>query len=142
MNIDQLYREVILDHASNPRNKLFNQDVKDYKQKRGYNPSCGDDIVIFIKFNNNQIEDIIHHAQGCSISVAATSICSVALKGIDINLAKTKIENYLNMVQGNNYDNSLFSRDELAFSGIKNFPARVKCASLAWKTVLELINEL
>ena len=46
------------------------------------------------------------------------------------------------MVQGNNYDNSLFSSDELAFSGIKNFPARVKCASLAWKTVLELINEL
>lgn len=142
MNIDKLYREVILDHATNPRNKLNEQVVESYKQKRGYNPSCGDDMVIFIKIEGNKITDIIHHSQGCSISIAAASIASVALKDKLVDEAKLSINNYLNMVQGHDYKKELFKNEELAFSGIKDFPARVKCASLAWKTILEIISEL
>ena len=139
MNIKNLYREVILDHANNSRNKLVDQNVDGYIKKRGYNPSCGDDIVIFVKYDNNKITDIIQHSQGCSICTASTSISTVEIKGLDFELALYKIDEFLKLIRGEKYDDNILKGE---FSGIKAFPARVKCASLSWITLKDIILDI
>lgn len=142
MDIKNLYREVILDHANNSRNKLVDQNVEGYIKKRGYNPSCGDDIVIFVKYDNNKITDIIQHSQGCSICTASTSISTVEIKGLDFELALYKIDEFLKLIRGEKYDDNILKGELLAFSGIKDFPARVKCASLSWITLKDIILDI
>ena len=142
MDIKNLYREVILDHANNSRNKLVDQNIDGYIKKRGYNPSCGDDIVIFVKYDNNKITDIIQHSQGCSICTASTSISTVEIKGLDFELALYKIDEFLKLIRGEKYDDSILKGELLAFSGIKDFPARVKCASLSWITLKDIILDI
>lgn len=142
MDIKNLYREVILDHANNSRNKLVDQNVDGYIKKRGYNPSCGDDIVIFVKYDNNKITDIIQYSQGCSICTASTSISTVEIKGLDFELALYKIDEFLKLIRGEKYDDNILKGELLAFSGIKDFPARVKCASLSWITLKDIILDI
>lgn len=142
MDIKNLYREVILDHANNSRNKLINQSVDDYIKKRGYNPSCGDDIVIFLKHDGDKIVDIIQHSQGCSICTASTSVSTVEIKGLSFDDAIIKIDEFLKLIRGEKYSDEILKGEVLAFSGVKDFPARVKCASLSWITLKEIIEDI
>ena len=130
-----LYQEVILDHNKNPRNfrKLENAD----REVEGYNPLCGDHYTIYLKLKDDRIEEITFDGAGCAISKASASVMSSTLKGLTKAEAEALFEKFHKLVTGEL--NSVDSIEELgklaAFSGVSEFPARVKCASLAWHTM-------
>ena len=144
MDLKELYQEIILDHGKNPRNKKkcdgFNKDAK------GNNPLCGDKVHVFLKINKEKkVEDISFEGEGCAISMASASIMTETIKGKDFNLAKKILENFLDMLkEGSKLNINSLSTDEnttmMSLSGVKRFPMRVKCATLAWHTFIEAVE--
>ncbi len=144
MELKELYQEIILDHGKNPRNfgkcKKFTNDAK------GHNPLCGDKVHIYAQLDEDKkILDISFEGEGCAISLASASILTDILKGKDFNFAKAIIDNFLNLIKENKLI-TLNSLDEnqkttlMSLSGVKDFPMRVKCATMAWHT-LSLVLE-
>ena len=144
MDIKQLYQEIILDHGKNPRNKNICKDFN--KDATGHNPLCGDKVHIFLKLNNEKkLEDISFEGEGCAISMASASIMTEIIKGKQFNIAKKIQEDFLNMIkEGSKLNmNSLTDTENMtmmSLSGVKRFPMRVKCATLAWHTFVEAIE--
>ncbi len=138
-NLENLYRQVIMDHYKNPRNKGF-ENIDGYIKLRLDNPSCGDDVTVAAKIEDDKIIDIKHEGHGCSISCSSTSVMSEALKDKTITEAKAILRNYFDMISGEDFDDEMDMGDGIAYVGIRNFPARIKCATLAWH-VLEAIIE-
>lgn len=130
-----LYQEVILDHNKNPRNfrKLENAD----REVEGYNPLCGDHYTIYLKLKDDRIEEITFDGAGCAISKASASVMSSTLKGKTKAEAEALFEKFHKLVTGelNGFDSMEEIGKLAAFSGVSEFPARVKCASLAWHTM-------
>jgi SUF system NifU family Fe-S assembly protein len=131
-NMENLYRQVIMDHYKNPRNKGLIDD-KEYKTVHIKNPSCGDDITIQSKIEDGNVVDVRHEGTGCSICCSSASVMSEVLIGKTKEEALTITENYLNMLTNKNYDEEVELEDAVVYSGVRKFPARVKCASIAWK---------
>ena len=129
-----------MDHYKNPRNKgLVNDDS--YIKIHMKNPSCGDQIDIQTKVEDGIVKDVRQDGMGCSICCASASIMSEVVKGMKVEDAKALIDNYLKMVSNDTYDDS-FDFDELSvFEGIKDFPARVRCASIAEIAFLNTLNK-
>ena len=144
MNLKELYQEIILDHGKNPRNlrktENFNKDAK------GHNPLCGDKVHIFLKLNENKkIEDISFEGSGCAISMASASIMTDLFKEKEEKEAKNLIKDFLEMIkQKPTLATKILSEDEktklMSLSGVKQYPMRVKCATLAWHTLASAIN--
>lgn len=130
----ELYQQVILDHNKNPRNYREMADATVHIE--GYNPLCGDHYTIFLKLDGDKIADAAFTGNGCAISKASASVMSSSIKGKTKGEAETLFETFHRLVKG---DPSGLSADELgrlaAFSGVSEFPARVKCATLAWHTM-------
>ncbi len=145
MDIKELYQEIVLDHGKNPRNKNkckgFNKDAK------GHNPLCGDKVHVFLKLNNDKkVDDISFEGEGCAISMASASIMTETIKGKEFNVAKKILENFLSMLkEGSKLNINSLSDDEnttiMSLSGVKRFPMRVKCATLAWHTFLHATDD-
>ena len=145
MELKELYQEIILDHGKNPRNfgkcKNFTNDAK------GHNPLCGDKVHIYAQLDNDKkILDISFEGEGCAISVASASILTEILKGKDFNLAKNIIDNFLNLIKENKLItlNSLNDNQKttlMSLSGVKDFPMRVKCATMAWHTLSSVLEK-
>ena len=139
MELKELYQEIILDHGKNPRNKgicnNFNRDAK------GHNPLCGDKVHIYLRLNKeNKIEDLSFEGEGCAISLASASILTDIIKGKHSNITGKIIENFLNMVKKNELIKINSLNDDqittiMSLSGVKEFPRRVKCATMAWHTL-------
>ena len=144
MDIKELYQEIILDHGKNPRNKNICKDFN--KDAKGHNPLCGDKVHIFLKLNNDKkLEDISFEGEGCAISIASASIMTEIIKGKEFNIAKKIQEDFLNMIkEGSKLSmNSLSDAENttmMSLSGVKRFPMRVKCATLAWHTFKEAVE--
>ena len=146
MNLKELYQEIILDHGKNPRNlrktENFNKDAK------GYNPLCGDKVHIFLKLNENKkIEDISFEGSGCAISMASASIMTDLVKEKEEKEAKNLIKDFLEMIKEKpELATKNLSEDEktklMSLSGVKQYPMRVKCATLAWHTLTSAINNM
>ena len=140
MDIKELYQEIVLDHGKNPRNK--NKCVGFNKDAKGHNPLCGDKVHVYLKLDNNKkVEDISFEGEGCAISMASASIMTETIKGKEFNIAKKILENFLNMLkEGSKLSINSLSQDEnttmMSLSGVKQFPMRVKCATLAWHTFM------
>ena len=144
MNLKELYQEIILDHGKNPRNlrrtENFNKDAK------GYNPLCGDKVHVFLKLNENKkIEDISFEGSGCAISMASASIMTDLVRGKEEKEAKDLIKDFLDMIKEKpELVTKSLSEDEktklMSLSGVKQYPMRVKCATLAWHTLTSAIN--
>ena len=136
MNLKELYQEIILDHGKNPRNlgkfENFNKDAK------GHNPLCGDKVHIFLKLDENKkVNDIAFEGVGCAISMASASIMTDLMKGKSEQEAKEIINKFLDMIkEKDDIDTKLVSEDEktklMSLGGVKNYPMRVKCATLSW----------
>ena len=145
MNLKELYQEIILDHGKNPRNLRktdnFNKDAK------GHNPLCGDKVHVYLKLNENKkVEDISFEGQGCAISMASASIMTSMVKGKDEHEVKEIVNDFLEMIREKNGLNSkLLSEDEktklMCLSGVKQYPMRVKCATLSWHTLTSAIDK-
>ena len=145
MNLKELYQEIILDHGKNPRNlrkaENFNKDAK------GHNPLCGDKVHIFLKLNENKkIQDISFEGSGCAISMASASIMTELLNGKNEKQINEIVKDFLEMIKNKeNLDNNDLKDDEktklMCLSGVKQYPMRVKCATLAWHTFLGALND-
>ncbi len=145
MNLKELYQEIILDHGKNPRNlrksENFNKDAK------GHNPLCGDKVHVYLKLNESKkVEDISFEGQGCAISMASASIMTDLIKGKEENEAKEIINDFLNMIkEKETLTTNLLSDDEktklMCLSGVKQYPMRVKCATLSWHTLTSAIDK-
>jgi nitrogen fixation NifU-like protein len=133
----ELYQEVIVDHSRRPRN---HRPIADATHRgEGYNPLCGDRATIFLTVQDGVIKDAAFEGSGCSISTASASMMTEALKGRTVDEAEALFQRFHGMVTGPSDEagqhGSLAELGKLAvFSGVCEFPARVKCASLPWHT--------
>ena len=144
MNLKELYQEIILDHGKNPRNLRktdnFNKDAK------GHNPLCGDKVHIYLKLNENKkVEDISFEGQGCAISMASASIMTDLVKGKEEHEVKEIVNDFLDMIKEKDHlNNNILHEDDktklMCLSGVKQYPMRVKCATLSWHTLTSAIN--
>jgi nitrogen fixation NifU-like protein len=132
--LQDLYQQIILDHNKNPRN--FREVSNPTRKVEGYNPLCGDHYTVFLVLDGETIKDVAFTGSGCAISKASASVMSTTVKGKTREEAEQYFETFHRLVTG---DMTGLSTDELgrlaAFSGVSEFPARVKCASLAWHTL-------
>jgi nitrogen fixation protein NifU and related proteins len=129
-----LYQEIILEHNRNPRN--FKKLADATRTLEGFNPLCGDHYTLYFKFDGDVITDIGFQGAGCAISKASASVMTTLLKGKTKTEAATMFETFHALVTGELKDVSFETLGKLgAFAGVSEFPARVKCASLAWHTM-------
>ena len=138
-NLQNLYRQVIMDHYKNPRNKGLYEN-NEYVTIHLNNPSCGDEIDIQVKIENDTIVDIRHHGVGCSIWCSSASVMSETLKNKSVKEAKKITNNFFEMLKGNEYDDTDLDEAEI-YIGVSQFPARIKCASLAWKALEKAVED-
>ncbi len=144
MDLKELYQEIILDHGKNPRNLRkttnFNKDAK------GHNPLCGDKVHVYLKLDEDKkVQDISFEGQGCAISMASASIMTDLVKGKEEHEVKEIVKDFLEMIKEKDELNSeLLSEDEktklMCLSGVKQYPMRVKCATLSWHTLTSAMN--
>ena len=144
MNLKELYQEIILDHGKNPRNlgsiDKFNRDAK------GHNPLCGDKVHVYLKLDQKKkIEDISFEGSGCAISMASASIMTDLFKGKEESEVKEIINDFLEMIKEKPELSSQKLQDDektklMCLSGVKQYPMRVKCATLSWHTLTSAIN--
>jgi nitrogen fixation NifU-like protein len=134
MDIRELYQEVIMDHNRNPRNQheLPNATC----QARGFNPLCGDKVTVYIQLQQGVVADISFVGCGCAISQASASLMTEALKGKTQAQAIVLFEQFHHLLTQDSADEAAHDLGKLAvFAGVREFPARVKCATLAWHTL-------
>lgn len=133
-DLDELYQEVILDHNKSPRNFRTMADAN--RKAEGYNPLCGDHVTVYLRIDNGVIKDISFEGSGCAISKASASMMTAELKGKTEAAAHDLFDDMRKMLTGDSADPGATDKvGKLAvLSGVCKFPARVKCASLAWHT--------
>jgi nitrogen fixation protein NifU and related proteins len=138
-NLDQLYRQVIMDHYKNPRNKGSLEDGSFTIDMN--NPTCGDRIHLTLKVEDGIVQDAKFDGEGCSISMASASMMTQIVKGKEIDEALKLSKIFSDMMQGNEYDEDEDLGDIEALQGVAKFPARIKCATLAWKAMEKGVKE-
>lgn len=132
-NLDQLYRSVIMDHYKKPRNKGV-LDAGNITVDMN-NPTCGDVIHLTMQIEDGIVQDAKFEGEGCSISMASASMMTQMIKGKTIQEAMALTDTISSIMLGNEYDTSIDLGDIEALSGVSKFPARIKCATLAWKAL-------
>jgi nitrogen fixation protein NifU and related proteins len=138
-NLDSLYRQVIMDHYKNPRNRGVLEDGSHTINMN--NPTCGDRIQLSLKVENGIVVAAKQEGEGCSISMSSASMMTQAIKGKKIDEALKMSKIFSDMMQGKEYDEDLDLGDIEALQGVAKFPARIKCATLAWKAMEKGLKE-
>lgn len=138
-NLDALYRQVIMDHYKNPRNKGVIEDGSLTINMN--NPTCGDRIQLTMNVEDGLVTDAKFEGEGCSISMSSASMMTQAIKGKKIDDAIKLSSIFSNMMQGKEYDDDIDLGDIEALQGVSKFPARIKCATLAWKAMEKGLKE-
>lgn len=130
--LQELYQEIILDHNKRPRNFRQLENVTHLAQ--GHNPLCGDELTIYLHLSNGTIEDVSFQGEGCAISKASASLMTSQVKGKSTDDARREISQVVNMLTASEEPKIEFEEmgDLASLSGIRQFPVRVKCATLAW----------
>ena len=139
MSLDDLYKEVILDHYQNPRNRgqLESPDVA----TRGHNPLCGDEILLSLNIDGDTVSDIAFGGRGCSISQASASMMTENVKGHSLGEAEGLAGTFKSIMSGDGDPDALGEAEELqALQGVKRYPVRVKCALLPWTALEEAVD--
>ena len=144
MDLKDLYQEIILDHGKNPRNlgkfDNYNKDAK------GNNPLCGDNVHVYLRLNENKkVEDIAFEGHGCAISMASASIMTDMVRGKEEKEVKEIVTDFLGMIkEKGSLENNILNDDEktklMSLSGVKQYPMRVKCATLSWHTLTSALD--
>ena len=143
MNLKELYQDIILEHGKSPRN--FGKCEKYTHEAKGHNPLCGDQVHVFLKLNNEKnVDNVTFQGSGCAISIASTSIMTELVKGKSLEVAKRMVVDFLNMIKNtqefkSNYLNEDQKIKIMSLSGVKQYPMRVKCATLGWHTLTSAI---
>ena len=144
MDLKDLYQEIILDHGKNPRNlgkfDNYNKDAK------GNNPLCGDNVHVYLRLNENKkVEDIAFEGHGCAISRASASIMTDMVRGKEEKEVKEIVSDFLGMIkEKDSLETNILKDDEktklMSLSGVKQYPMRVKCATLSWHTLTSALD--
>ena len=144
MDLKDLYQEIILDHGKNPRNlgkfDNYNKDAK------GNNPLCGDNVHVYLRLNENKkVEDIAFEGHGCAISMASASIMTDMVRGKEEKEVKEIVTDFLAMIkEKDSLETNILKDDEktklMSLSGVKQYPMRVKCATLSWHTLTSALD--
>ena len=144
MDLKDLYQEIILDHGKNPRNlgkfDNYNKDAK------GNNPLCGDNVHVYLRINENKkVEDIAFEGHGCAISMASASIMTDMVRGKEEKEVKEIVTDFLGMIkEKDSLETNILKDDEktklMSLSGVKQYPMRVKCATLSWHTLTSALD--
>ena len=145
MDLKELYQDIILEHGKSPRNlgkcKGYNHDAK------GYNPLCGDKVHIYLKVNSQKkVEGLTFEGEGCAISLASASIMTELIQGKSYEETKDIMSAFLNMIKNTSeIQSENLNEDQkiklMSLSGVKQFPMRVKCATLAWHTFMHAVED-
>ena len=144
MNLKELYQEIILEHGKNPRNLRKTDNYN--KDAKGHNPLCGDNVHIYLKLNEQKkVEDISFEGSGCAISMASASIMTDLVKGKEEDQVKEIVNDFLGMIKENPELKSVNLKDDektklMCLSGVKQYPMRVKYATLSWHTLISAID--
>ncbi|MEE9284873.1 MAG: SUF system NifU family Fe-S cluster assembly protein [Dehalococcoidia bacterium] len=138
--LDDLYREVILDHYRNPRHRgsLPSPTIS----REGYNPLCGDEVTLDVTVRDNLVEEVAFRGSGCSISQSSASMMVEAITGKTVQQAESLFKGFTAMMQGSEAVDPELLGDLEALEGVRKFPVRVKCATLAWHTLREALEAL
>jgi nitrogen fixation protein NifU and related proteins len=150
--LEDLYREIILDHYRNPRNR-GELPTPPAHRTEGFNPLCGDEVVVFLDVEDGVVKDLRIAGQGCSISQSSASMMSTAVKGKTVDEAREVIKAFKAMMSihehsldGDDGDDEPSGEVKLgdleALRGVVKFPVRIKCATLAWNTLTQGLEEL
>ena len=144
MDLKDLYQEIIIDHGKNPRNlgkfDNYNKDAK------GNNPLCGDNVHVYLRLNENKkVEDITFEGHGCAISMASASIMTDMVRGKEEKEVKEIVTDFLGMIkEKDSLETNILKDDEktklMSLSGVKQYPMRVKCATLSWHTLTSALD--
>jgi nitrogen fixation NifU-like protein len=134
-DLRELYQELIIDHSKRPRNFKVLEAAN--RKLEGYNPLCGDKITVFLELEHERVKNVSFQGSGCAISTASASVMTESVKGKTLAEAEALFEIFHQMVTGKPPDaeNAPELGKLAVFSGVSEFPARVKCASLAWHTL-------
>jgi nitrogen fixation protein NifU and related proteins len=144
--LEDLYREIILDHYRSPRNR-GELPTPPAVVAQGHNPLCGDEITVYLQLDGDRVSDVKVGGQGCSISQSSASMMSQAIKGHTVDEVRALVKRFKGMmsiedVDGDGDDASadVALGDLEALQGVVKFPVRIKCATLAWNTLLEALD--
>ncbi len=133
-DLRDLYQEVIFDHNRNPRNFRVIEDAD--RKVEGFNPLCGDHLTLYLKLDGDKIVDASFQGSGCAISTASVSLMTEIVKGKTLEEAEELFKQFHEMTTGEDEDIQLEAMGKLAvLAGVREYPARVKCATLAWHTL-------
>ena len=140
MKLEQMYQEIILDHYRNPHRSGLREpfDAESYQ----INPTCGDEVTLRVALDGDRVTDVSYDAIGCSISQAATSVLTDLVVGRTVDESKSTMDAFVQMVQsrGQVEPDEDVLQDAVAFAGVAKFPARVKCALLAWMAFKDAVG--
>jgi len=139
MSLEELYKEVILDHYRTPRNK-GRLDPHDVALERN-NPLCGDEIELFVRFDGDTVEGIGFEGKGCSISQASASMMTEKVEGLTTKESASLAESIKRMMAGEEEGDVDTLGDLVSLKGVVKYPVRIKCALLGWNTLLEALQE-
>jgi nitrogen fixation NifU-like protein len=153
--LEDLYREIILDHYRNPRNR-GSLPTPPAHSETGFNPLCGDEITLYVQVEDGQLADVKLTGQGCSISQSSASMMSTAVKGRSLDEARAVIRRFKSMMsvheqrldgspsedEDGDGDGEVSLGDLEALQGVVKFPVRIKCATLAWNTLSQALDEV
>jgi nitrogen fixation NifU-like protein len=153
--LEDLYREIILDHYRNPRNR-GELPTPPAHVETGFNPLCGDEITLYVQMEDGRVADIKLAGQGCSISQSSASMMSTAVKGRSVDEARAVIRKFKSMMTvhesrldgapadtpEHQEDDDVKLGDLEALQGVVKFPVRIKCATLAWNTLTQALDEV
>ena len=139
LSLEELYKEVILDHYRAPRNK-GRLDPHDVALERN-NPLCGDEIELFLKFEGDDVTGIAFEGKGCSISQASASMMTEKVKGLSAKDARSLAESIKRMMAGEEEGDAAALEDLVSLKGVVRYPVRIKCALLGWNTLVEALDE-
>ena len=144
MDLKELYQDIILEHGKSPRN--FGKCKGYSHEAKGHNPLCGDQVHIYLKLNNEKkVDELSFEGSGCAISIASTSIMTELVKGKSFNDAKSIVDEFLKMIKNGEAIQTKYLDENqktkiMSLSGVKQYPMRVKCATLSWHTLVSAMN--
>jgi nitrogen fixation NifU-like protein len=140
MDLKDLYRDVIVDHNRNPRNFRAMPDAD--RHADGFNPLCGDRLTVFVRLDGDRISDVSFDGSGCAISVASASLLTESVKGRSVAEAEALFGKMHDLLTRDDIKVDVTGLGKLgALSGVREFPARVKCASLCWHTLEAALHQ-
>jgi nitrogen fixation NifU-like protein len=141
MSVDSLYQEIILDHYKNPHHRGLREPFD--AEVRHLNPTCGDEITLRVQLDGDTVKDVSYDSEGCSISQASASVMTDLVIGKDLQTATATADEFLELMQskGQLEPDEDVLEDAIAFAGVSKYPARVKCALLAWMAWRDAVGQ-